>query len=259
MSIADKLNTLQTIKGNIKTAIETKGIDVGDAPFTEYASKIESIEIGSSELEQTITLTPTYDYSLQLQECQTEGIIEIDCKNLTKTPIFGGLLFSNRGGLKMKNTSNLTICKQMYYKTNVVEPFLFDTSNVTDMSYMFYDCGSLETIPQFNTSNVTDMNNMFYKCGNLETLPLLNMSKVTANVSMFNFCTKLTNLGGFEGLKIDINLSASELITRQSMLNIFNTIATTNMTIIIHKNVASRLTDEDKAIATNKGWTILIS
>lgn len=256
MSIADKLNTLQTIKTNIKTAIENKGVDVGDAPFTEYSNKIANIEGGSSELEQTITLIPTYNYSLQLQQCKTEGIIEIDCKNLTKTPIFGGLLFSNRGGLKMKNTSNLTVCQQMYYNTNVVEPFLFDTSNVTDMTNMFYGCGNLETIPQFNTSNVTDMTSMFYNCGNLETLPLLNMSKVSSNNSMFKYCTKLTNLGGFEGLKIDINLSASELITRQSMLNVFNTIGEANSTITIHQNVADRLTDEDKAIATNKGWTI---
>ena len=43
MSVADKLNTLQTIKANIKTAIENKGVDVGDAPFTDYASKIDGI------------------------------------------------------------------------------------------------------------------------------------------------------------------------------------------------------------------------
>lgn len=43
MSIADKLNTLQTIKANIKTAIENKGITVGDAAFTDYANKISSI------------------------------------------------------------------------------------------------------------------------------------------------------------------------------------------------------------------------
>lgn len=57
MSVADKLNTLQTIKANIKTAIENKGITVGDAAFTDYANKISSIEVGA-----VVTLTQSqYD------------------------------------------------------------------------------------------------------------------------------------------------------------------------------------------------------
>lgn len=40
---------------------------------------------------------------------------------------------------------------------------LTDTSNVTDMSNMFYDCFDFNSdISNWNTSNVTNMNNMFY-------------------------------------------------------------------------------------------------
>ena len=38
---------------------------------------------------------------------------------------------------------------------------LVDTSNVTNMSYMFNNCASLKEIPQFDTSKVTNMGFMF--------------------------------------------------------------------------------------------------
>lgn len=56
-TIADNLNTLRTIKNNIKAAIEGKGITVGDSAFTDYANKISSIEVGA-----VVTLTQSqYD------------------------------------------------------------------------------------------------------------------------------------------------------------------------------------------------------
>ena len=49
----------------------------------------------------------------------------------------------------------------------------FDTTNVTDMRYMFCACSSLTKLEfgqNFNTSKVTKMGNMFYKCSKLENL-----------------------------------------------------------------------------------------
>ena len=42
------------------------------------------------------------------------------------------------------------------------------------MSYMFYYCGSLNSLPDisnWNTSNVTDMSYMFFNCSSLKSLP----------------------------------------------------------------------------------------
>lgn len=49
---------------------------------------------------------------------------------------------------------------------------LLDTSNVTDMSYMFDNCDELISLnlSGLNTSNVTDMIYMFYNCSNLKTI-----------------------------------------------------------------------------------------
>ena len=46
MNTLDKIQTLQNIKEDIKTSIQSKGVEVGD-DFTTYANAIYSIEGGS--------------------------------------------------------------------------------------------------------------------------------------------------------------------------------------------------------------------
>ena len=73
-----------------------------------------------------------------------------------------------------------------------------DTSNVTNMGYMFDDCPRLTTLDlsSFDTSKVTWMYNMFNYCFNLTTLDVsqFDTSNVTDMGNMFNNCSKLTAL-----------------------------------------------------------------
>ena len=69
-----------------------------------------------------------------------------------------------------------------------------DTSNVTNMYYMFYECPNLTTIPQLDTSNVTNMSYMFGYCTKLTTVTQLNTSNVTNMSGMFSGCNKLTTI-----------------------------------------------------------------
>ena len=74
----------------------------------------------------------------------------------------------------------------------------FDTSNVTDMSYMFAGCSSLATLDlnSFDTSNVVNMSAMFKKCSSLSSIDLgnFNTSRVTNLASMFQNCSSLASL-----------------------------------------------------------------
>ncbi|MEC5317299.1 BspA family leucine-rich repeat surface protein [Enterococcus casseliflavus] len=73
-----------------------------------------------------------------------------------------------------------------------------DTSQVTDMSYMFYECQALTSLDlnSFNTSQVTTMSNMFNDCLSLTSLDLssFDTSQVTDMTAMFNLCLALTSL-----------------------------------------------------------------
>lgn len=83
-----------------------------------------------------------------------------------------------------------------------------DTSEVTDMSYMFTD-GSQYTdldLSSFDTSNVTTMSGMFYKCSKLTNVNLANFN--TKNVvklsNLFNGCSAIENinLNSFDTSKV---------------------------------------------------------
>ena len=113
----------------------------------------------------------------------------------------------------------------------------FNTSNVTDMGFMFAGCSSLASIDlsSFNTSKVTNMDRMFGTCSSLISLDLsnFNTSKVTNMQSMFDGCSSLTSLdlNGFNTSKVtDIGYMFYECssLTRLD-LSSFNTSKVTNM------------------------------
>lgn len=60
MSVADKLLQLNQVKQDIKTAIETKGVDMTDVAFTEYANKILEISGGGVEVDEYFYYSKTY-------------------------------------------------------------------------------------------------------------------------------------------------------------------------------------------------------
>ena len=73
-----------------------------------------------------------------------------------------------------------------------------NTSNVTNMGNMFYDCENLTSldVSSFNTSKVTNMSGMFSSCFVLTSLDLSNFdtSKVTNMDYMFSDDSGLTSL-----------------------------------------------------------------
>ena len=74
----------------------------------------------------------------------------------------------------------------------------WNTSNVTNMSDMFWQCSGLTSldVSGWDTSKVTNMNQMFHGCNKLETLYLSgwDTSKVTTMNGMFNSCSKLKKI-----------------------------------------------------------------
>ena len=185
------------------------------------------------------------------------------------------------------NTSKVTTMRKMFSDCESLENISqLDTSNVTNMSSMFSGCKVLTTIPQLDTSNVTNMYDMFYFCSSLVTIPQLDTSKVTSMGEMFYYCTslvsvpkldatnltsansmfnlgygsnKFTDFGGLTNLKIDLDLSKCSKLTHDSLLNVINEAAdvtSSPQTLTLGATNLAKLTDEEKAIATSKGWTL---
>ena len=122
-----------------------------------------------------------------------------------------------------------------------------DFEGITDMSHMFYECNSLETIPLIDTSNVTDMYGMFEGCSNLQTIPQLNTSNVTNMSAMFMFCNNLQTIPEIDtsnvtNMRFMFSMRAYQA-NHLSSLPKFNCQKVTNISDYFASNGMSSLTD----------------
>lgn len=135
----------------------------------------------------------------------------------------------------------------------------FNTENVTDFQGTWAGCLSLLTIPPLNFKSATNISGCFSDCTSLTTLPYMNLASVTDATNAWQYCSSLTTLGGFGAIRVDIDLSASSNLTVDSMMNVINQAADVRGTRKIMafggENLA-KLTAEQKAVATNKGWNL---
>ena len=103
--------------------------------------------------------------------------------------------------LKGASFQNVTNMSYMFYNcTGLTSLDLsgINAPNVTNMTYMFSGCSSLTSldVSDFNTTNVTNMSYMYDGCSKLTSLNLaeFNTTNVTNMSYMFNGCSKLTSL-----------------------------------------------------------------
>ena len=131
-----------------------------------------------------------------------DNIMYATKEDIVKTPVIIYIDSEITSIKKWKiDTSNVTDMNYMFGDCSALTSLdvsTFDTSNVTDMNYMFGYCSALTSLDlsSFNTSNVTDMNYMFGECNALTSLDLslFNTSNVTDMGYMFNGCSALTSL-----------------------------------------------------------------
>ena len=98
--------------------------------------------------------------------------------------------------IKLIETKIITNMSYMFYKCSSLQSLpdisKWDTKNVTNMSFMFSGCSSLQSLPdisKWDTKNVTDMSWMFYNCGSLQSLPDISNWDINKNLkreSMFD-------------------------------------------------------------------------
>ena len=106
-------------------------------------------------------------------------------------------------GIEKLNTENVTDMSYMFYncrKLSSLDFSKFNTENVTNMKYMFCDCRILSSLDlsNFNTAKVEDMSYMFSDCRKLSSLDLSNFytAKVGDMSYMFSYCSTLTTIYG---------------------------------------------------------------
>ena len=195
-----------------------------------------------------------FDSNIDTSNVKNVSYLFYECNLLSG---FNGMDFSNVNSMKYAfyNCQSLVSIPQL------------NTSNATNFSFCFGNCSSLKSIPQLDTSNTKDVSYMFSSCSSLMSIPLLDFGKVTDASNMFGWgdIKSLTDLGGFKNLKINFRDGLNHLpnLTVQSLMNVINNLydfrangETTTKTLQLGTTNLNKLTDEQKAVAVNKGWSL---
>ena len=166
------------------------------------------------------------------------GTGDITCYRTGTEIIIAG---NGAGKIKANADSNYLFSARGYdcftELTSIENLALVDTSNVTNMNWMFYNCSGLTSLnlSNFNTVNVTDMFHMFGRCEGLTSLDISGFD--TANVTdmsyMFDSCSKLASLdvSRFNTSQVTNMSNMFESCSKLASLDVsrFNTSKTTNM------------------------------
>ena len=200
--------------------------------------------------------------ALDTSNATNMGYMFGNCESLTTVPLL--------------NTSNVTDMSDMFVNCySLVEIPTLDTSKVKLLVGMFERCSSLKQIPLLNTKSCTDMISMFNECTSLDTVPILDASNVGSINKIFKDCPSLVTLGGLKNLgmayssvwganssSLTLDLSYSPLLTHDSLMNVINNLydikskGVKPQTLQLGDTNKAKLTAEEIAIATNKGWNV---
>ena len=129
----------------------------------------------------------------------------------------------------------VTSMSYMFYNCYSLQSVpLFNTAAVTSMSYMFYNCYSLQSVPLFNTAAVTSMSYMFSGCSSLQSVPAFNTAAVTSMYYMFNGCYSLQSVPLFNTAAVkNMSYMFAHCYSLQSV-PLFNTAAVTSMSSMFY-------------------------
>ena len=187
MTTVEKLNNLISIKSDIKTAIENKGVDMTGVSFPGYASKIGEIASGIGYTDRDI-IQARYQYNIANSASFVySSAFEyklVETVDLPNCLYIGSNAFYYCASL---TTVNLPACTTLYdyafrYCGNLSSVSL---PNVVRMSgYCFANCVSLQTISLPNCSYVSKY--AFWNCTNLKTIYMGTARSVVATMTQSN-------------------------------------------------------------------------
>lgn len=181
------------------------------------------------------------------------------------------------------NTANATNMYSMFQGCaklmgeNGTGEITLDIGNSTNIVQTFSGCQGLQkiTLLNSNAAKFNTLNGTFNGCTFLVDLSSFYCEKVNdIRESCFSGCTNLTNFDGLINLgkaytgqtvnnsNYTFNLSQSSKLTHSSLVNIINgvydiaSIGVASQRLILGSTNIAKLTSEEIAIATNKGWTV---
>ena len=279
MSIATEIERIQSAKASIKTAIENKGVTVGNGTISTYASKIDQIQTGSNiELEE-LTITPALEeqkyegaYGVVNVNPATEvyeagkksewntfwdnfqdygertnykyGFYGEGWNDETFKPKYDFIITADNGN-QMFRESTFTDFKGILERQGIV----LDTSEATSFNVMFYRT-KITNCPVLDLSKAENVTSMFTYSPVESIDGLINIPETLAFATTFNNCTSLKEIR-FSGTvgQNGVNFAAASSLSKASIVSVINTLSTTAS----GKSITFSKASVNKAFETSEG------
>lgn len=275
MALIENVKRIKEAKAALKTAIKDKGVEVpDDALLSEYPALVEKIYVADE-------LAPIYEIVF---DTKTNGMTNF-------SNLFSGYKGEDLTGVRKLDTSKVKNfystfqnCSEiteldlsawdissaedvdwMFYQTPKLTKLNISTwklpETVKSTSYMFSSCGvdNLDCLKNWDVSKITKMDNMINSCKNLKSLDLSSwdVGNVIRFGSFCTFCSALEDFKAPKNIKVSISFDYSGL-NYESLMSVINNLAPveTTQTLTIGSTLLKKLSAEDIAIATQKGWTV---
>ena len=184
--------------------------------------KLKTIDLSSFDTKNLKSLESIFYNDKYLEE------VNMDNWNLELVEMFSGWIneCQNLKKMSLKNWKIHNILPIFNYASNleIIDVTGWDTSNVTNFSYLFAYCRNLyniEGITTWDTGSALDMSNMFNDCRKIKSLDLSNFN--TENVS--SFYEMFLNCTSLETLNLD-NWNLNNIIYNQYMFMNTNSLKT---------------------------------
>ena len=107
---------------------------------------------------------------------------------------------------------------------------------------------------------MTDLRNCFASCDALVSLEFPDGfgQNATSLINCFLSCPALANITGTPNFKVSLNLSECTQLAHDSLMVVINGLqtVTTTQTLTLGSTNLAKLTDDEKKVATDKGWTL---
>lgn len=188
---------------------------------------------------------------------RTKGVAITDEETLAALIEKAALVDNTSGMNQIRNG-----CQLFRGNTTMVVFPTFDTASFDSMYQMCYGCTALERVPALDTSNVANMMYAFYGCTNLQESRIggkLDFSKVTSKIdTTFVSCVALEEVAFTGTIVADIAMNGCPKLTVESLVFLLNALSDTGngKTCNIGAKNLAKLNVTQKAIATDKGWTL---
>lgn len=166
-------------------------------------------------------------------------------------------------GMERWDVSQITSLSGLFLYTpylKIGDLSLWDVRNVTNLKQMFDYCQGLSDASWFGSWVLNPSANVYLMFRNtlVHTISLPDLPSTIVNSNyLFYGMNLLRNIVSSGTISCAIDISFSEKLTRESVLVVFNALdASHPNTIKLSSKTKGLLSDDDKAIATSKGWTI---